>query len=155
MVARAALIPTSSRSRIGSPAGRPSWSALPRVAVSGAVERGVAVAPSIPPEPVGLAAGLGARLADDPALELALGDGLGEALGPFEGLGLAVGLVDGEGAGDDGLGEGLELGGGDGLPLGVGEGVALGVGDGQAGTVIRWMIEPSENTIMYVAGGTS
>lgn len=145
------MIPMSRMRRIGRLADNPSLPESVSVSVAGTVGRGVAVAPSTWPDDdvgVGDAGGVGVttELGDGVALAELLGAGLelGGALGVPDGLGLGTGdglgvaLLVGVGVGDE-LGVGLLVG------VGVGDG--LGLGDGQDGTVIRWMIEPSEKTI--------
>jgi hypothetical protein len=112
------LIPTSKNRSSGRLAPSPFEFGSARVSVDGAVVRGVAVAPRMPPDLLG--DGAGVPLEDAPALGEELGGGLGEELG-------------------GGLGE--ELGGGLGEELGGG----LGLGDGQDGTVLSWITEPLEN----------
>jgi len=116
------LIPTRKNTSSGRLAPTPFELGSASASVDGAVVRGVAVAPRMPPDP------LGDALED--ALEdgAALGDELGDALG--DELEAELG---------DALGEAL------GEELGLADAVGLGVG--QAGTVLSWITAPSENVI--------
>jgi hypothetical protein len=120
------LIPTRKNTSSGRLAPSPFELGSASASVDGAVVRGVAVAPRMPPDPLGDAPGVpledGAALGDE--LEAELGDALGDALG--EELG-------------DALGEEL------GDALGLADGVGLGVG--HAGTVTLSITNPSENVI--------
>jgi hypothetical protein len=124
------LIPTRKNTSSGRLAPSPFELGSASASVDGAVVRGVAVAPRIPPDPLGDAPGVpledGAALGDE--LEAELGDALGEELG--DALGEELG---------DALGEEL------GDALGLADGVGLGVG--QAGTVTLSITNPSENVI--------
>ena len=118
------LIPTRKNTSSGRLAPSPFELGSASVSVDGAVVRGVAVAPRMPPDPLGDALEDGAALGD----ELELGDALGDELEAE--LGDALG---------DALGEEL------GDALGLADGVGLGVG--QAGTVVLWITAPSEKVI--------
>ena len=104
--------------------------------VDGAVVRGVAVAPRIPPDAlddgagVSIEDGAGVSIDDGPGVSMVDGAALGEVPGE------PPGEVPGESLGAELADE-------------------LGLGVGQGGTVRAWMTEPSENVIRYVAGGTS
>lgn len=149
IMTRLTLIPTSRKRSSGRPVDRPSSLDPARVLVVGAVVRGVAVAPSTPPDDpvgVGVATGVGVTSA------VGVATGVGVAVGVVVGLGdkLGVGLELGEALGVGvtlGVGVGLGVVVGVGEALGLGDVLGLGEGDGQGGTVIRWMIDPSENVI--------
>lgn len=114
---RPTLIPASRKTSRGRLVPKPLDGGSARASVAGAVVRGVAVAPRTPPEDA-LGEGAGVTLVD----------GAGVSMGDGVGVTLADGIA---------LGEllGPEVGG------------VLGLGDGQAGTVLEWITDPSENLI--------
>jgi hypothetical protein len=115
------LIPTRKKTSSGRLAPSPFEFGSASASVDGAVLRGVAVAPRTPPDPPD-------PLDEAPGVPLEDGAALGDELGPE-------------------LGE--ELGGALGDELGpeLGEELGGALGDEQAGTVMSWITNPSENVI--------